>query len=172
MFSEIIWPKGVSILRRKDREVVSEAWMEEVLSEGEWLVLSMEGRDGWPYSVPLNYGYRGGELFFHGAREGAKIELLRENPKVFFTVVAGTELIRKSEPASFSMKYKSVAGTGIAEFIEDADEKREALRVLMRQFDGPTEPLPDKIVAVTAVFKVKILSMTGKTNGYPRPEGL
>ena len=54
--------------------------------------------------------------------------------------------------------------------LEDIAEKREGLKVLMRHFDGPVEPMPDAMVARTAVIKIEITEMTGKNSGYPRPE--
>lgn len=157
-------------MRRKDREVTSTEWMEELLRRGEWLVLSMADTDGMPYSVPINYGYSDGALILHGATEGKKIDILRRNPRVCFQLTLDAEVIRhETNPAAFGMKFKSVSGSGIAEFIEDPAEKRKALAKLVAHFDGPEGFIPDKLLAATAVIRVKIEEMTGKSNGYPKP---
>lgn len=158
-------------LRRKDKEVTSRGWMEEVLKEAEWLELGLAGKDGCPYVLPMNYGYESGFLYVHGAREGKKVDMLRENPKVCFQIVLGAEIQRdENDPSEFNMKYRSVTGFGEAEILEDIEEKRKALHILMHHYNGPTEPMPDAMLNGTLVVKISISEMTGKVNGYPKPE--
>lgn len=157
-------------MRRKDKEVTSKTWMEEVLKKAEWLELGLSGGDGWPYVVPLNFGYGDGFLVLHGSGLGKKAEMLAENPRVCFQAVVGAEVIRNENPANFSMRYQSVSGSGLAQILEGREEKREALKTLMRHYDGPLEPLPDAVVDKTMVVKVKIIEKTGKVSGYPAPE--
>ena len=115
-------------MRRNDREVASHEWMLEVLDRGEWLELALVGKDGWPYIVPLNYGFGNDFIIIHCAKEGKKIDLLKENNKVAFNVAVDAEIVRNEEdPSKFSMKYKSVSGRGIAEFIEDNKDEVEKL---------------------------------------------
>ena len=143
----------------------------EVLEKGIWMELAMSGKDGWPYVVPLNYGFGKDFIIVHGAREGKKIDLLRENNKVAFNVAVDAEIIRHEEdPTKFSMKYKSVSGRGIAEFIEDNKEKREALEIMMEHYRGPKGPMTEEKLSVTAVVKIRITEITGKVNRYPKPE--
>ena len=68
------------------------------------------------------------------------------------------------------MKYKSVSGRGIAEFIEDNKEKREALEIMMEHYRGPKGPMTEEKLSVTAVVKIRITEITGKVNRYPKPE--
>ena len=158
-------------MRRNDREVASHEWMAEVLDRGEWMELAMAGKDGWPYIVPLNYGFCDDIIIIHCAGEGKKIDLMKENNKVAFNVAVDAEVVRNEEdPTKFSMKYKSVSGRGIAEFIEDAKEKREALEIMMGHYRGPKGPITEEKLGVTAVIKIRITEMTGKVNRYPKPE--
>ena len=158
-------------MRRNDREVASHEWMLEVLDRGEWLELALVGKDGWPYIVPLNYGFGNDFIIIHCAKEGKKIDLLKENNKVAFNVAVDAEIVRNEEdPSKFSMKYKSVSGRGIAEFIEGNKEKREALEIMMEHYRGPKGPITEGILGVTAVVKIRITEMTGKVNRYPKPE--
>lgn len=155
-------------MRRKDKEVTSREWMERTLDAGEWLTLAMRGTDGEPYAVPLNYGYCDGCIIVHGATEGTKISALKKYPRVCFSVVTETELVRSEDPSNFSEKYKSVIGRGDAEFIDDTAGKRKALSALMRHYNGPTEPMSDETLAHVAVIKIKITEMTGKISGYSK----
>lgn len=158
-------------MRRKDREVTSHEWMMEVLDRGEWIELAMAGKDGWPYTVPLNYGFGDDFIIIHCAKEGKKIDLLKENNKVAFNVTVDEEIIRNEEdPTKFTMKYKSVSGRGIAEFIEDNTAKREALEIMMEHYRGPKGPITEEKISVTAVIKIRITEMTGKVNRHPKPE--
>lgn len=158
-------------MRRKDREVTSPEWMAQVLEDGIWLELAMAGTDGWPYVLPMNYGYEDGFIIIHGAKNGKKIDMLRTNPKVCFNVTVDAEVVRcEEDPAEFSMKYRSVTAQGIAMFIEDIAEKKAALQILMRHYKGPMEPMPDGMLMATSVIKIEITEMTGKVNHYPKPQ--
>ena len=158
-------------MRRNDREVSSREWMMEVLDRCEWIELAMAGRDGWPYIVPLNYGFTDDFIIIHCAKEGKKIDLLKENEKVAFNVTVDAEIVRHDEdPTKFTTKYKSISGRGIAEFIEDNKSKREALEIMMDHYRGPKGPMTEEKLSVTAVVKIRITEMTGKANRYPKPE--
>jgi len=158
-------------MRRKDKEVTSVKWMEQVLNDGIWLELAMCAAGGWPYVLPMNYGLGNGFVVVHGAKQGKKTDILKTNPKVCFNVTVDAEIVRcENDPSEFSMKYRSVTGYGVARFIEDVSEKKEAMKLLMRHYDGPTEPMPDRVLEATAVIRIDITEMTGKVSYYPKPE--
>lgn len=158
-------------MRRKDKEVTSRDWMAEVLEKGVWIQLAMADKEGQPYVVPLNYGFGEDFIIVHGAREGKKIDMLKENSKVAFNVAIDTEVVRNEDnPSEFSMKYRSVSGLGTASFIEDIEEKRGALKILMDHYRGPKEPMTEGMLKATAVIKIQITELTGKVNYYPKPE--
>lgn len=162
---------GVYYMRRNDREVTSHEWMMEVLDRSEWMELAMADKDGWPYIVPLNYGFGDDFIIIHCSKEGKKINLLKESDKVAFNVTVDAEIVRNEEdPTKFTMKYKSVSGRGTAEFIEDNKAKREALEIMMEHYRGPKGPITEEKLSVTAVVKIRITEMTGKVNRYPKPE--
>jgi len=158
-------------MRRKDKEITSVEWIEKVLESGTWLELALSDPSGWPYVLPMNYGYKNGCIIVHGARDGKKINMLKVNPKVCFNVTVDTEIIRNEhDPSEFSMKYRSVTGYGVASFIEDTEDKKDALKIIMNHYDGPVEPMPEGILKATSVIKIEITEMTGKISGYPKPE--
>lgn len=59
-------------------------------------VLSMNGDDGYPYSILINYYYdeANQKIYFHGAKSGYKVDCLNRNDKVCFTVF-GNESIKE-----------------------------------------------------------------------------
>ena len=157
-------------MRRKDKEVTSREWMMEVLDKGLWIELAMADKEGRPYVVPLNYGFKDNFMIVHGAKEGKKIDVMKENNMVAFNVTIDAEIVRNEEdPSEFSMKYRSVSGLGTAKFIEDIEEKREALKILMEHYRGPKEPMTEGMLKATAVIKISITELTGKINYYPKP---
>ena len=157
-------------MRRKDREVVCKEWMLSVLEECEYLQLAL-CREGVPYVVPMNYGIGDGYLVLHGAAEGQKIDFLKSNPRAAFSAVAGAEIIRHPhDPSSYSSKYRCVCGSGTVRFLTDIGEKREALELLMKHYNGPTSPMPDAMLQKLSVMRLDIEEMTGKVNGYENPD--
>jgi nitroimidazol reductase NimA-like FMN-containing flavoprotein (pyridoxamine 5'-phosphate oxidase superfamily) len=106
-------------MRRKDRET-SEEEARQLLLRGEYGVLSTVGPGGEPYGVPLSYVYREGEVYFHSAPEGRKLENLTPGAVASFCVVGATEIL----PEKFSTRYESVIVSG--EVRELACEEKEA----------------------------------------------
>lgn len=49
-------------------------------------VLSLNGEDGYPYSLPINYFYdeKENKLYFHGAKTGYKVDCIKNNNKASF----------------------------------------------------------------------------------------
>ncbi|WP_438590906.1 pyridoxamine 5'-phosphate oxidase family protein, partial [Faecalibaculum rodentium] len=50
-------------------------------------VLALSGDEEYPYAVPISYVQDGDVLYFHCARSGHKLDLIRQNPKASFCVV-------------------------------------------------------------------------------------
>ena len=149
-------------MRRKDRLVTDRAWMDAVLGEAEVLELAMTGSDGWPYVVPMGFGYDGKSLYFHGAAQGKKSDILAENPKACFQIFLDAEVERSEEGNDFDAKYRSVTGFGKVTALTDLDEKNEALAILMKHYDGPHTPLKEENHARVWVARLDIEHMTGK----------
>ena len=119
--------------------------------------------DGIPYIVPLCFGYKDQTLWFHSAKQGKKIEILKKNKHVCIEFDTDCE-VRTGEPAcKYSMKYSSVIAFGTASFIDDPEEKRQALDVIMAQYGYEGKPeYSEKALEKTLIIKVGIGQMTGK----------
>ena len=76
-------------IRRKKKEMDIDA-AKELLQCSRRGVLAVNGDDGYPYAVPVNYFYDSdaGKIYFHGARVGHKVDALKASDKVCFTVCA------------------------------------------------------------------------------------
>ena len=126
--------------------------------------------NGKPYVVALNFGYeREGNvliLYLHCAMEGRKIDILRNNPNVYFQMDCVNEFIEgtSERPCSYCWRYDSVMGNGQVEFVEDIQKKTHALNRLI-QHVGKTDEMfsfPPASFARTRVLRIRSNDITGK----------
>ena len=144
-------------MRRKDREVTDIGEIREILSSARVLRIAMNDGKA-PYIVPVNFCFElDGEqltLYFHGAAQGKKHDLIAQNPNVGFETDTGS-LITPSDKwaCSASYAYESVIGTGVAETVEES-EKPRILALLMHHYGiDNTNFSPAQIQAVT-VYRI------------------
>jgi len=150
-------------MRKKKREITDKSVLEQLLMQARICRLGLyDGK--WPYVVPVNIGYNAGHLYFHSSRKGKKMEILRDNPNVCFEVDSDVEMVTGELPCDYTTNYKSVIGFGTAVVIEDEAEKLDGLRIIMRRHGAPIEGFRPEVVPVTAVVRIDIQSMTGKSN--------
>lgn len=126
-------------LRRKDKELKDEDELKAILSEAKYVTVAMSLED-WPYLVTLSHGYDAERncIYFHCAREGKKIDVLRTNPRVW-----GQAMVDNSYQQGFcDHLYKTLQFRGTVIFVEDQTEKEYALRVMIRHLDED----PEKII--------------------------
>lgn len=91
-----------------------------------------------PYCIPMNFGYKSGIFYFHGAPDGKKINALKINPDVCLSIYSNAKLnIRHENVAcSHSMNFKSLLAHGKIRFIEDLKEKCKAINIIMKNYTG------------------------------------
>ena len=148
-------------MRRKDKQIGDPAVIEAIIRRS--LVCRLAMADGGqPYVVPISFGYQNRCLYFHSAAEGKKIEILRKNPRVCFEFDVDLSLKKSDRPCRWGMKFKSVIGFGTARFIEEAEEKRRALSVILSQYSSERFTFSDEALDGVTVFCVKIEEITGK----------
>ncbi|GHU82281.1 5-nitroimidazole antibiotic resistance protein [Spirochaetia bacterium] len=159
-------------MRRKDREVSDIEEKLRILGNSKVCRLGM-AENNQPYVIPLNFGYEYQDdvltLYFHGAREGKKIDILKQNSRVCFEVDGGHELIEGKEAWSYSFAYESLIGFGNAEFLENGEEKTHGLNLLMKHQTGKdTEyTFDERQLNAVAIFRVRAESFTGKRHTMP-----
>lgn len=148
-------------IRRKDR-VLDEKDAMELLETGEYGFLSMVGTDGFGYGIPISFVKEGESLYFHCAPEGYKLECLRENPNVSFCVVGETRVV----PNQFTTAYESVLVSGTIHLGLAEEERRHALRLLVKKycsgFETVGEKYIDKSFHRTNVLRLDIGHISGK----------
>ncbi len=118
-----------------------------------------------PYIVPLCFGYRDNTLYFHGSMKSRKVELIQKHPKVCFEFDILAEPISAPDPCDWDMCYQSVVGFGKASLVEDTDEKRRALEIIVSQYTKGSHAFTEQKQKATTVIKVDIGSMAGRQSG-------
>ena len=119
--------------------------------------------NGAPYVVPLNYSYSGGRILFHCSLEGKKIDAIRANPRVCFTVGSQTGDVRDHAGGNLChVDSDSVICYGTARIIEDLDERAAALNVFNRRFRPDDPDVPMERVEKCLVVEITISEMTGR----------
>ena len=123
------------------------------------------GRDE-PYIVPVFYGYGDRTLYVHSAKEGRKLDILRENNRICFEIDADVDIIAGEKACKFSAKYRSVVGTGRACILRENEEKSRALQTIMKHYSDGEFTFTEKELDSVLVWKVEIEHLSGKKAGY------
>ena len=153
-------------MRRKDKEIKYENTITSIIKRAAVCRIGLS-ENNVPYIVPLNFGYKDNCLYFHSAKEGKKIDMIRKNNSVCFEIDMDTELVEAENACGWGMKYYSIIGFGKAFLVDDFDEKRKALDIIMEHYSGKSSfEYSEEAVINTAIIKVEMESMTGKKSGY------
>jgi len=151
-------------MRRADKAMKGEAEMLELVRSQRLLTLAMCA-DGEPYLVTVDYGFDEGArtFYFHCAREGKKLDILRANPVVWGQVVEDLGYV----DGECEHAYRSVHFRGRAEVLADEGAKRDALRLMMRQLESDVSEerwaeFEGKALDKVAVVAIRVETMTGK----------
>ena len=152
-------------MRVAEKEIRGRPTVEGLLTQCAVGRLGTIGKEGYPVVKPLNFVYHEGGIYFHSAREGEKIEDIKRDERVCFEVDLPLAFVRaEGSPCKADYRYQSVICTGRARLVEEREEKLGALKALMEKYQpegGYGEFLEEK-VALTAVIRIDILTMTGK----------
>jgi nitroimidazol reductase NimA-like FMN-containing flavoprotein (pyridoxamine 5'-phosphate oxidase superfamily) len=151
-------------MRRKDKEVTDLGELVKPLKEAGYITLAL-CRDNVPYIATLSHGYdeENNRIYFHCAEQGKKVDILRTNP-----VVWGQALIDGGyQQGSCDHLYHTTQFKGEVSFVEDYEEKRRALEIMVKQLDDDPDDIIERQVKPGSVSKVLIgridvVEMTGK----------
>ncbi|MBP1754912.1 MAG: pyridoxamine 5-phosphate oxidase family protein [Firmicutes bacterium] len=151
-------------MRRQDREITDITEIIDIMKRCDACHVAFSN-DTYPYIIPLNFGMMtDGEnikLYFHSAKEGTKLDLLRKNPKVAFAMDCNHKLVMRDN-GSCTMEYESVCGNGTLRIMEN-DEKAYGLTTIMAQYHGENENhFPEAVLNMTEVMELTVNEITGK----------
>lgn len=151
-------------MRRSDREVKEFKEMIKIMEKCDVCRIALNN-NGYPYILPLNFGMKventSVELYFHGANQGTKYDLIRADNRASFEMDCEHRLVTDIEKGSCTMEYESVIGQGRMELVAE-EEKEEALRILMSHYHQEEFPYNKAVVPSTTILKLVVENMTGK----------
>jgi uncharacterized protein len=148
-------------LRRAEKEIKAREEMDDVLNRARICNLGLcDG--GIPYIVPVNYGYEDGCLYIHSAREGRKMDILRVNDRVSFTLYVDEQLVDTGKVCSWGMKYRCVMGTGRASLLTNRPEIENGLRIILNHYSKSEMSFDADMLSTVLIIKIQIDTLTGK----------
>lgn len=148
---------------RRKRQLLSESECRRVLERGTSGVLAVSGDMGYPYAVPLSYVFDGEKIYFHGAKNGHKVDAVRRDAKASFCVIDQDQVI----PEEYTTYFRSVIAFGTVRILEDEKEKWAAAEKLALRYH-PTDTKENRENAIEREFpplcmmEFTIEHMTGK----------
>ena len=123
--------------------------------------MALLGDDNYPYSIPMSHVYVDGKIYFHGAKEGHKIDAVKKYPKASYCVIERG--VKKDDEWWYT--FNSIIVFGKIKILTDENERIEKLRHLGNKF-FPTKEYTEKeierLIDRTEVFELTIEHMSGK----------
>lgn len=149
-------------IRKKKNQISTEA-AEQLLREARRGILAVNGREGYPYAIPINYYYdrEAQKIYFHGARAGHKAEAIRACDKVCFTVYGG-EFYKNDHWAPY---VQSVLVYGRCRLVENIAVTEARVRELAMKYYPSAEEVEAEIakdLRAVQLYEITVEHMTGK----------
>lgn len=151
-------------MRRTEREITDLNKIKEIIENNQCCRLGFIDH-GSVYIVPLNYGYIYNDkhiFYFHGAKVGKKIDLIKQNNHVGFEIDNNHQLVEGKTSCQYSMKYQSIIGNGSIKLIEENEEKKLGLQLIMKNVAHQDVTFNDQMVNSVAVMKLVVDTLSCK----------
>ena len=157
-------------MTKRELQITDPDQIKEILDTAKVLHLGL-AVDNEPYVVPMNYGYsiEDGKLvlYLHSALRGKKLDMIRANPNVFFSLECGLTPFEGQVACQYGLAYSSVMGRGTARLVEDVEEKKQAMSILMKTQTGKDFTFEDRLVSIVAVIRIDVSEYTAKHRPIP-----
>ena len=157
-------------MTKRELQITDEGRIRQILDTAKVLHLGMSVNDE-PYVVPMNYGYvlEDGKLvlYLHSAVQGKKLDMIRQNPRVFFELDCDRIPFEGEKPCQYGLSYASVMGRGNARIVDDVEEKIKAMSVLMKTQTEKDFSFNERLVSIVAVIRIDVAEYTAKHRPVP-----
>ena len=151
-------------MRRTDKQITKKAEIIGILMRQNLMTIAMCKSDQ-PYLVTVDFLFdkKTNCFYFHCASKGKKNEYLKANPKIWGEVVEDHGYVQ----GNCEHGYRCVHFEGVAEFIDEIDEKKKVLELMIEKMDdNPDQCKKDSIMKSklkkVAICKIKAKRFTGK----------
>lgn len=154
-------------LRKKEKEITDKGEINKILKNGKYAIIGFSSNND-PYLVTLSYGYdmQNERMYFHCALKGQKIDYLTKTPKVCATVIEDNGYVK----GFCDHKYSSLIIRGSIRLVDELDEKKRGLDVLLNHLEENPKPIKvrnikdDKSYNSVCILCLDISDITGKHN--------
>lgn len=148
---------------RKKKNEISQDEAKNLLRSSRRGVLSVNGDEGYPYAIPINYLYdeENNKIIFHGARAGHKVDSIKKNDKICFTVFGNETFIEEN----WAPYLQSVVVFGRCHLVENRDDIISLVKKFALKY-YPNEDMVNEEIANSGkgvqMFEIKIEHLSGK----------
>ena len=157
-------------MTKRERQITDPQQIRHILDTANVLHLGLCVNNE-PYVVPMNYGYTMEDgrltLYLHSALQGKKLDMIRSNPNVFFEMDCDRIPFEGDKPCQYGLVYSSVMGQGTAHIVEDVEEKKRAMAILMKTQTRKDFEFDDRLVSIVAVIRIDAAEYTAKHRPLP-----
>ena len=146
---------------RSKANMLTNEEVENILKTSPNGTLALYGENGYPYSVPVNFVYSDGKIYFHGAAEGYKLDCMKKDPHVSFSVI-GKDYIAKE---NFTTLFSSVIAFGTIRVIDTIEEKIPVLEAMVGKYSAEFMESGKELIRKgcgSVAYELTIDHMTGK----------
>jgi len=143
-------------MRRKDRQISREEAV-ELLKYAEYGTLSTVNPDNTPYAVPMNYVIHNNTIYFHAAKTGQKLDNMKANPNVVFSVIGKTKPVVEGD--SYSTFFESAIAFGKVRIASEPEEIRNALYILTEKYFPNDMDVFEASIAGDSLSKLYVIAM-------------
>ena len=148
-------------MKRQDLALTQEETF-AIVDEAEYAVLSLVDSDGRPYGIPMDYVRQGNNLYFHGSKEGRKVDSMKSNPRACAVIIGDAKVI----PHKFGREYKSAVIEGSIELINEPELKRQVMTWVIESkspdYIEKGKVVIEKLLSRVLIYKMNMEIVSGK----------
>ena len=146
---------------RSKANMLTNEEVENILKTSPNGTLALYGENGYPYSVPVNFVYSDGKIYFHGAAEGYKLDCMKKDPHVSFSVIGKDDIAKEK----FTTLFSSVIAFGTIRVIDTMEEKIPVLEAMVGKYSAEFMESGKELISKgcgSVAYELTIDHMTGK----------
>ena len=146
---------------RSKANMLTNEEVENILKTSPNGTLALYGENGYPYSVPVNFVYSDGKIYIHGAAEGYKLDCMKKDPHVSFSVIGKDDIAKEN----FTTLFSSVIAFGTIRVIDTMEEKIPVLEAMVGKYSAEFMESGKELIRKgcgSVAYELTIDHMTGK----------
>jgi nitroimidazol reductase NimA-like FMN-containing flavoprotein (pyridoxamine 5'-phosphate oxidase superfamily) len=151
--------------KRVRNEILDSNEIEDIILCSNHITLALCSNDV-PYIVTMSYGYDRDRkyLYFHCAKKGDKLDYIEKNENGCGTIIIDNGYLKKQ----CDHNYKSLVIRGKINKVEDLEEKKHGLQILLNHLEEDPKPIfernikNDESYGKVTILRLSMESVIGK----------